>query len=469
MFANTFHADEALFATWSRLIALLPGSAGCAAQPVDKPPLLFYATALLYPLLQTHAAWVARLVSWTAGLLAIPVTARLGRRLIGPGIGTWGPALLVALSPLAIQFSPTAFTDHLFVTLALGGLSAAAPARPAGRRPAGRAGLLLGLALAAKYQAILFLPPALALGLLAGWRRRELGALAAGLLLPVFLVVGWELLRSERFFLLSTQLANVGGLRLAWSWELGSRAGAWGALAGFLFGARWWSLLLLLAAAAAPLLLPRRQAGLRVLWLFAVAYAAGHWLLAIPVWDRYLLPLVAPAALLAAGSAAACWARIAARKGGQKWAVRTAAGLLVAVLWVQGSMGALRTARLGGFPLGASPTSDAGASRLAATLDSQPWGTVLYDHWLSWQWRYYFLNRPVYVHWFAQPADLAADLAVFGSQGPGRFLAVPENVDAAPLLRAAHEVGYDLALEQTFHAPGRADGILLYRVFATDE
>ena len=45
LFANRFHADEALFASFARTIAVWRDPL-LQMQPIDKPPLLFYAPAL---------------------------------------------------------------------------------------------------------------------------------------------------------------------------------------------------------------------------------------------------------------------------------------------------------------------------------------------------------------------------------------------------------------------------------------
>ncbi|NKQ34339.1 MAG: phospholipid carrier-dependent glycosyltransferase, partial [Chloroflexi bacterium] len=117
LFANTFHADEALFASWARLIAVWRDPL-LATQAVDKPPLLFYLQALFYPL-QGPVEWAARLPNFVASLLLVPLTAvfahylerepQISQIFSGPLIA----AAVVAFSPLAIQFSATAFTDPL--------------------------------------------------------------------------------------------------------------------------------------------------------------------------------------------------------------------------------------------------------------------------------------------------------------------------------------------------------------------
>ncbi len=79
LFANTFSADEALFATWARYIATWRDPL-LLTQLVDKPPLAFYLQALFFPFFGP-VEWAARLPNFIAGLLLIPLTVRLYRRL----------------------------------------------------------------------------------------------------------------------------------------------------------------------------------------------------------------------------------------------------------------------------------------------------------------------------------------------------------------------------------------------------
>ena len=149
LFANSFHADEALFATWARLIAVWRDPL-LRTQPVDKPPLLFYSQAAFYPLLGP-VEWAARLPSLIASLLLIALAAQLAWRLGGGSPAALVAAAVVAVAPLAVQFSATAFSDPL-LTMWIAASLVAALVRPA--RP-GWAGVAFGLALATKYQAAL--------------------------------------------------------------------------------------------------------------------------------------------------------------------------------------------------------------------------------------------------------------------------------------------------------------------------
>ena len=66
LFANSFQADEALFATWAREIAIWRDPL-LQMQPIDKPPLLFYLQALFYPLFGP-VEFAARWPNWIVGL-----------------------------------------------------------------------------------------------------------------------------------------------------------------------------------------------------------------------------------------------------------------------------------------------------------------------------------------------------------------------------------------------------------------
>ena len=139
LFANSFQADEALFATWAREIAIWRDPL-LAMQPVDKPPLLFYLQALFYPLFGP-VEFAARWPNWIASLLLVPLTGMLVWKLYRRAETAVLASALVALFPLTIQFSATAFTDPLMTGLLITALTAVSFQKP------GWSGLLFGLAL----------------------------------------------------------------------------------------------------------------------------------------------------------------------------------------------------------------------------------------------------------------------------------------------------------------------------------
>jgi hypothetical protein len=498
LFANSFQGDEALFATWARLIAVWRDPL-LQTQLVDKPPLLFYLQALFYPL-QGPVEWAARLPNWIASILLIPLTAQWVWRWYGndgrprtedrgrsPSFVSRPPsllasqtilvAILLTLSPFAIQFSPTAFLDPLLLFWLVGSLALI-------DRP-GWSGILFGLALLTKHQAWLFLP----LLLVGGWWRWAALAAArrlangdrlavngqaskqrrinpanrlvqppspvyralfcspmiyhwaglarwlAGMLPLLATLLLWEWLRTGSLTLWQAQASNFGGTRLIWSWELWPRLLAWAELGQMVWAGGWLgALFLLLTGSGMIWLWVYGRLPDRLLILFSLAYLALHWLLAIPVWDRYLLLLVPILALL-----------LARCLNGTLFSFRGKMGqivlpVFVILLLLPGAW----SGRDGRFPVGGQVGADQGIATAAVYLEDAPYGTVLYDHGHSWQWRYHLFDKRVHLSWTPYPAQLTEELRVFGGDGHARYLSLPAAPESLPLRRAVAEAGFCL-------------------------
>jgi 4-amino-4-deoxy-L-arabinose transferase-like glycosyltransferase len=452
-----FHPDEALFASFARAIAVWRDPL-LAAAPVDKPPLLFYLQAICYPFLGPKEM-AARLPNLFASLVTVALTYKVTARLAfsaedSSHHGGWRAgvlaALLAALSPLAVAFGATAFTDPLMVTWAMASLLAASSARP------GWAGFWLGLGLATKYQAALFLPLVGGLVCLqtrsSGARRvstawARFGGGAAG---PAGAVVIWELVRTGRFSLVGSQVASYGAARLLLPEEWGPRLIEWVGLARYLIPPPWLAVLLALALAWT---LGRRPPPLLLTAGWVVGYFLVHWLMNIHPWDRYLLPVV-PVVGLMVGQAVAGLA--------DRLLPALARGLLpvvVGVLLLPAAIGAAG----GALPIGGDHGTFDGIEQIGAFFADYPYGTVLYDHWLSWELRYYLFDSRVYVSWFPDARTLIRDLQAFGADPP-RFLVIPAWESPGPLLQPARSAGFDL--EPVMHAR-RADGstsFILYQI-----
>lgn len=505
LFNNTFYADEALFATWARLIAVWRDPL-LQAQPVDKPPLLFYLQALFYPL-QGPVEWAARLPNFIASILCVPLVGLLAWHLYRDGKTAVLAATILALSPLAIQFAPTAFTDPLLTTLLCASLTVivmlskrqqiAAPmtqklahpvviprawaerlnivkpaevsaeeplhSNPIGiprRRRTGItarwSGLFFGLALATKYQALLFLPLLVGMALLSGWGKREWGHWLMGLFPVLLLLWLWDIARTDTFSLWSAQINNYGGLRLIWSWELWPRLDDWWQLWQQAWGtavvaAGFWVVALLSLIRYPLSVIRKRKTDYRLpitenrlpitdhrssdtlLILFTITYLALHWLLAVPIWDRYLLPLLPLTVVLLARG----WRRLEIGYSGLLVPWHGFQSLLSSLLLLLLLIPAFK-ARSG------QPTADNGTAQIATWLADAPYGTVLYDHWYSWHWRYHFFDKRVFVNWFPYPAALAEDLAVFGHDGHPRYLVLPADDRGDPIRRAVQSADFTL-------------------------
>jgi 4-amino-4-deoxy-L-arabinose transferase-like glycosyltransferase len=458
-FANTFHADEALFGSWARLIGVWRDPL-LSSQLVDKPPLLFYLQALFYPVLGTPAPWVARLPNFIASLLLVPLTAQLAWRLYQTWLPALAAALFIALSPYTVQFSATAFTDPLLTVL----LAASLLATVAGgsERRSWWGGLLFGLALATKHQALLFAPLLLAAGWIHGWSRGWWVRWLAGVLVLVVAVLTWDAVRDAPS-VWAVQGQNYGGLRLAWSSELWPRLEEWARWWQIMFGSQviGFALLLALPVFLALLIYDRDwpTAYDQLILLYVLAYAGLHWFLTVPEWDRYLLPLAPLVSLLLGRFGTRVITFVGPNLGSERRVelVRVAALLLLFLLLLPAGW----AARRGAFPVGGYQAADEGAESIAAILHDAPYGTVLYDHWFGWQWRYHFFDRKVLVYWFADPATLAEELDTFGALGT-RYLVLPAGPASAPARQAAAAAGFPTVPLET------SGSMVLYRLEADE-
>ena len=447
---NPLHQDEALYGYWGRLI-----SSGrdpwLATAPVDKPPLALYLIAGGQAAFGV-SEFALRLPGLAASLLSIPLAYALARHLYGdPAVGLVAAAVL-ALTPYPLCFGATALTDPLLIA----GWLAACVAAVRGRW--GWAGVLSGLALATKQQALLLLPLTLGLGLArrragaAAWRRegaaawRWEGARALlGLGGVIALICAWDAVRIANgagvgFW--AQGVESYGGLRLIWPAELVPRGRDWLRLGGYLLG--WPGGGVLWVGSVAALLAwdvtRRRRTWPALVDLLLLAWVAFylffHFLVAFPVWDRYLLPLL-PALGWLLGRAVRC-ALCAARRVGP-WARWGVALLLVVCL---GGGGVLAAG--GRVPVGGDHGAYDGLPQVIAYLRALPVGTVLYDRWLSWHYDFYLYDAYLYRAGFSAPGWLAADAAAHDDGRP-RYLVVPDWQPSARLRRALEQVGLAMA------------------------
>jgi 4-amino-4-deoxy-L-arabinose transferase-like glycosyltransferase len=473
---NRFHPDEALYASFARRIAsgrdpLLAGVL------VDKPPLPFYLSGLSLALFGVGEL-AARLPSFYASLAGIALLYALARRLYGPPVAALA-AWLLALSPFDILFAVTAFMDPLLTALVLSCLWAIA---------AGRLRLFavfVALAFAVKQTALLLAPLGLGFSLLylpasatpakaARCLARVLWAALIALALSAVLVFAWDALRQPEIGFWEQGYAdNVPG-RFVRANEVLPRASAWQGLLHYATASTplnlfWLAGLPLLLAFGSPA--PSR-AGLadRLLAGYLLAYLGAYWLLAFNVWDRYLLPVL-PLGLLLLARLLHWAARGLARAvefithpwpTAQPWLTVRLIPVLGLLALAALLLPAARAAAQSRYPIGGDHGAYDGVDAAAAYLRTLPAGTVLYDHWLSWQWSFYLFDGPVYVAWFPTPDALAGDLRAFGTASP-RYLVVPTWESDAELRAAAASAGF--VFEPRFVAH-RRDGPVTFTVYA---
>ena len=141
--------DEALYAYWARLISSGQDSM-LEWVAVDKPPFFIYTLARFFEWFGPSVE-SGRALNLLASFLSLILLWLLARRIYGPRTARWSLALF-ALSPFAIVFAPTLYTDPMLVTWLLLALLAASYGSGLG------AGLALGMAFATKQNALLFAP-----------------------------------------------------------------------------------------------------------------------------------------------------------------------------------------------------------------------------------------------------------------------------------------------------------------------
>jgi 4-amino-4-deoxy-L-arabinose transferase-like glycosyltransferase len=467
---DPLHQDEALYGFWGRLIGA-GRDPWLASVPVDKPPLVPYLIAGSQATFGV-SEFAIRMPALAASLLSIPLTYALARRLYRDRRVGLLAASVMALTPYPVLFGATAFTDSVLVVWWLAACYAAFSGRW------GWAGLLLGLAFASKQQAIVLAPLVVGLGLV-GWQSRTTrgdGRIASlrfvlGLALVVGGVLVWDRVRvasgaGAGFW--GQGVESYGGVRLIWPVELGARWRGWSQLSGYLLG--WpWALMLFLGGLA--FLLWRGVTRWRrthaamvdlVLIGFALFYFFLHWLVAFPLWDRYLLPLVPVVGLLLGRGVTLLQGKMRIRSDGWGGAFRVSRwafyALLASLLLISG----VRAAD-GQVPVGGDHGAYDGLTDAIDFLRALPIGTVLYDRWLSWHYDFYLFDAYLYRAGFAAPEWLASDAAAFYDGRP-RYVVVPCWESPVRLQRALTDVGLEMSPVLTTYGRDGAPSFVVYEI-----
>jgi len=436
--------DEAFFSTFARAAAVkgdwwLNG-------PLDKPPLALYANALAQVALGPSEL-AARIPNALAGILLLPLIYALTRDLYRnqssrlPHLAL----LLAACSPFLVASSANALTDGLTLTALAAGFWLALRQRP------GWSGFLLGLALAAKHQALLALP----LLLWAACRCAPsswpvVRRLGLSLMPCIVLLLLWDAARPGiGVHTLAIGNNDPGGL--ATIADLPGRLATWTAHAAQLFWPGWPGALLLLMIAL-PLLRVARAATPRsmrqqdcALALFAGAYSLLHVLPAIPLYGRYLLLAVPALFPLGARGLHICLSRI------ESVVILPGRSLRLLLLPILAALLLLQ-------PL-PGPDPHAGIDELGAWMAAKPVATVVYDRWLGWQLGYYLgVWHDKRLTWYPDPEPLARDALRLCEFGP-RYFPAPADQDMKPWLRPLQEAGFavNLAWQQDGYVAWQLD------------
>ena len=460
---NRFHADEALYGYWGLLIGR-GQDPWLTSVPVYKPPLLPYLVAGSQALFG-NSEFTVRLGGLAAGLLMIPLVAALAHSLYRERWTATAAAIGITLSPFAILFSATAFTDPVMVTLGLAACVAAARGRP------GWAGLLAGLACATKQTGLAWLPLVVAIQISKSPNLKSLLPVVGCWSLIIGLTFAWDAVRvtqgAESFWRLG--VSGYGGLRLIWPREMGARLRGWLGLARYFFSSPVLSGGLLLGL---PVLVwhgitrrrhtPESLTDL-VLVFFVLVYFLFHWLWAFPVWDRYLLPLLPVLVILLSRlvSLLLSHTQLGATAAIVIRCDHCGRHLLFIILLALPAWNAMHSR----CPVGGDHWAYDGIDNVAVFLRDLPEGAVVYQHWLGWHYAYYLFDAPVYLAYWPTPAWLARDVQAFGAREP-RYVTFPSWESSERVERALAGVGYRIEPVLTTTRRDGTRSFTVYRIQA---
>ena len=401
LFRPNLHADEALYARWSRLIA--SGQDFFLQQPhVDKPPILFYIQAIFFRFLGTDP-FAVRWTGFIAALLLVPLMAQWVRSLWHDEKSALCAACLTAIAPYSRYYSTTGFTDPLMVMLGVSAFVLQARNRPM------LSGIFLGLAMGTKYSALLYGGVLVGIAFYLRWTPRQWGRFLLGafsILLPLLI---W-ITATQRDSLATTgDVRLLEGLRLITAQELIPRTRFWLEYGSAVIGLPALIIALMFAKkyTFSPYFTPTR-----LILAVSILYFLALILIAFPLYARYLLILLPFLAVIIG--------RILPK-------THLTTLILLSTL---------------AFPI---PTLEnvADTVGIGRYLATAPYGTVLYDHHHSWEWNYHFFDKGVYVAWVADPAALLTDLAAFYDDQ--RYLTLPnDSAESTPYLTALSQAGYQL-------------------------
>jgi hypothetical protein len=501
--ANRFHQDEALYSFWALQIAtgrdpILNHSR------VDKPPLFIYTLALCFKLFGPSEV-AARLTSELASVVSIALVYYLAWRLYGRAVAILA-AILMALSPFNILFAPTAFTDPLMVAWVLAALCLAVEGR------LGWCGVVLGLAAATKQQGLLFVPLAVVIGV--GCHKppppappptlgegstlppQSWGGLRGGLREGLFFALGflavmapvawWDSLRWQlqpNYF--EQSFISYGGLALVDPAQWVERLGDWAEILHYVTASPFLNALLLVGLPCLLLYDLGWQRGEPATFFdvtlsaFVILFLLGHWVLSFNVWDRYLLGLV-PLLLILLARVSWLGSRALARLlsfhnrgclridfGSLSWRLPKSGlrGFLAVVLVMAALIGPALTAARSGYPIGGDHGAYDGIEAVADYFrNSVPAGSILYHHWLGWQYSFYMFDFPLVLRWYPSPEELAeAARQVDNAQ---RYIVFPSGKLTAEARDALAEAG--LTLHRVYWTY-RRDGSISLTVYRIED
>ncbi len=410
---SRFQPDEALYATFGRSVS--NGDLLLSGETLDKPPLLFWAIGGSFRLFGI-SEFAARLPDWAASVVSVGVLFALARRLYADQRIALVAALLLAVSPFDRAFAGTAYTDPLLTLGVLCGCLASVMGRWR------LAGFALAFAFATKPSGLQWIP----LVILLGWVCSGLSICALRRFMLTFgigfvMLALWSAARGTVPDFWTLNVVNNTPGRLIRANEVLPRFERWGSLLGTL------APLPILGWLAVPLTAFSRNQQVELsrhllidvlLTAYTIASLAALWLIAFNTYDRYLHTLAPFMLILLARMIVAVCALFK-----HPTAYRVALALTC--------FSPLLTS---GAVIGGDPEEYTGIDRVASVLDALPVGTIVYDHWLGWELRFYLGDKPpIRVIWMPNVDEMISAVQ-------SGYLVAPRS-EADPWLAALKKAG----------------------------
>ncbi|MBI3733755.1 MAG: glycosyltransferase family 39 protein [Chloroflexi bacterium] len=415
-----FQPDEALYATWARMVAS-GQDVWLATRVVDKPPLFIYTLAALFATVGASEE-IARIPNLIANLCTIGLTYAIAMELYGDHRVAGWSAGFMALSPLTIAFAPTTYTDPTMVAWWLMALWLGC------KRRYTASGLSYGLSLATKPDAILLAP--LLIWLLVrpsrGVTKSALGLWLVGCAIPLAAVTLWSAARPQPDFL-QAGLNHIGGLSMVEPARYFERLAGWLHLAQAFAPELLWALLGIGLLSRSGRMHVASDAAL---WCYLAFWLVVHTAVSFPIWDRYLLPLSPIVALLAGHAVTHGLQRLRQ----SRW--RSAAAPICLVWLVAWAGHALSDES----PIGRDIHQYDGIDQVGQYFWAHDTSaTVLYVHDLSWDLDYYTFGQNLDRRWVPDGASLASDAAHMPLARRFAVLAAGELADSVWMEALARE------------------------------
>lgn len=485
--ARRFHPDEAFYMTFARNAAV-NGDWLMVSEPVDKPPLTFYANAISLKFLAVESdengvlqldtlkgEFAGRIPSVLMSVILVAVVMALAKSLYKPLPLTPSPlssegeqstsrlimrkvdnqvayltGLFATLSPFRIVFAATAFTDLpmlLFATISLW---------MAAKGKWGWSAFWFIVSIWAKPQSIFYLPLIVILLIVLEYKADTIHRVPTIILRFIFPIIigglllwGWDMARiaqgAESFFALGQSRYTATMITPLENYI--SRFAEWWATVQYLFGNGLLTAIFLTIGILGAI---RRQNVINLIlvgWL--ITFSMAHIIFTLNLFDRNLIVLLPVAVIFVAKefqSQKNDQLEKSRREESQTLLYINIKRVFIIILLCYLGLLSIQ-ASLQQHPIGGDDGRHDGINDLADYLNSKPVATVIYDPWLDWELDYYMgvwtNKRRVF---YPTPELLITDALALDEVGM-RYFVVPATIDETDWLNALDKAGFTITLD----------------------